>query len=85
MFYFPLVSGIVTEFGGLISYGAVVAREYGLLGLVGLFGSSKKKPKHQTMADLSQEYQPICPRRMKFTDAFKRFTRKDTPHIYAAI
>ncbi|GAB6030503.1 hypothetical protein CHUAL_007365 [Chamberlinius hualienensis] len=28
--YFPLLSGIVTELGGLISHGAVVAREYGL-------------------------------------------------------
>lgn len=26
--YFPLVSGVVTELGGLISHGAVVAREY---------------------------------------------------------
>ncbi|GAB6028777.1 hypothetical protein CHUAL_004592 [Chamberlinius hualienensis] len=28
--YFPLLSGIVTELGGLVSHGAVVAREYGL-------------------------------------------------------
>nr|XP_039272372.1 putative phosphoenolpyruvate synthase isoform X1 [Styela clava] len=28
--YFPLISGLVTEIGGLISHGAVVAREYGL-------------------------------------------------------
>lgn len=28
--YFPLLAGIVTELGGLISHGAVVAREYGL-------------------------------------------------------
>ncbi|KAK3592024.1 hypothetical protein CHS0354_031535 [Potamilus streckersoni] len=28
--YFPLISGLVTEMGGLISHGAVVAREYGL-------------------------------------------------------
>ncbi|XP_066290085.1 rifampicin phosphotransferase-like isoform X1 [Branchiostoma lanceolatum] len=28
--YFPLLSGLVTELGGLISHGAVVAREYGL-------------------------------------------------------
>lgn len=26
--YFPLLSGVVTELGGLISHGAVVAREY---------------------------------------------------------
>ncbi|XP_026759360.2 putative phosphoenolpyruvate synthase [Galleria mellonella] len=28
--YFPLVTGIVTELGGLVSHGAVIAREYGL-------------------------------------------------------
>ncbi|XP_013383891.1 uncharacterized protein LOC106154166 [Lingula anatina] len=28
--YFPLISGLVTELGGLLSHGAVVAREYGL-------------------------------------------------------
>ncbi|XP_049875010.1 uncharacterized phosphotransferase YvkC-like isoform X2 [Pectinophora gossypiella] len=33
--YFPLLSGIVTELGGLISHGAVIAREYGLPCLVG--------------------------------------------------
>ncbi|CAK9798813.1 Probable phosphoenolpyruvate synthase [Anthophora quadrimaculata] len=33
--YFSLLSGIVTELGGLISHGAVVAREYGLPCIVG--------------------------------------------------
>ncbi|KAI9559139.1 hypothetical protein GHT06_015928 [Daphnia sinensis] len=33
--YFPLLSGVVTELGGLISHGAVVAREYGLPAIVG--------------------------------------------------
>ncbi|KAI8438209.1 hypothetical protein MSG28_010827 [Choristoneura fumiferana] len=33
--YFPLVTGIVTELGGLISHGAVIAREYGLPCIVG--------------------------------------------------
>ncbi|GFW53702.1 hypothetical protein TNCV_4816021, partial [Trichonephila clavipes] len=28
--YFPIISGVVTELGGLISHGAVVSREYGL-------------------------------------------------------
>lgn len=28
--YFPLLSGLVTEIGGLVSHGAVVAREFGL-------------------------------------------------------
>ena len=33
--YFPILAGVVTELGGLISHGAVVAREYGLPCLVG--------------------------------------------------
>ncbi|XP_070162550.1 rifampicin phosphotransferase-like isoform X2 [Polyergus mexicanus] len=33
--YFPLLGGIVTELGGLISHGAVVAREYGIPCIVG--------------------------------------------------
>ncbi|CAN7996048.1 unnamed protein product, partial [Ixodes hexagonus] len=34
--YFPLLSGIVTELGGLLSHGAVIAREYGLPCVVGV-------------------------------------------------
>lgn len=33
--FFPILSGVVTELGGLISHGAVVAREYGLPCIVG--------------------------------------------------
>lgn len=33
--YFPILSAVVTELGGLISHGAVVAREYGLPCIVG--------------------------------------------------
>lgn len=33
--YFPILKGVVTELGGLISHGAVVAREYGLPCIVG--------------------------------------------------
>ena len=33
--YFPILGGICTELGGLISHGAVVAREYGLPCIVG--------------------------------------------------
>ncbi|XP_060807210.1 uncharacterized phosphotransferase YvkC-like [Amyelois transitella] len=38
--YFPLLSGIVTELGGLISHGAVIAREYGLPCVVGATGAT---------------------------------------------
>ncbi|CAN8026285.1 unnamed protein product [Ixodes persulcatus] len=34
--YFPLLSGLVTELGGLLSHGAVIAREYGLPCVVGV-------------------------------------------------
>ncbi|XP_022162684.1 uncharacterized protein LOC111028371 isoform X1 [Myzus persicae] len=34
--YFPIISGLITEIGGVISHGAVVAREYGLPCLVGV-------------------------------------------------
>ena len=33
--YFPLIGGLVTEVGGLVSHGAVIAREYGLPCVVG--------------------------------------------------
>ncbi|RWS00517.1 putative phosphoenolpyruvate synthase-like protein [Dinothrombium tinctorium] len=33
--YFPMLSGIATEVGGLISHGAVIAREYGLPCIIG--------------------------------------------------
>ncbi|XP_071036799.1 rifampicin phosphotransferase-like [Parasteatoda tepidariorum] len=40
--YFPIISGVVTELGGLISHGAVVSREYGLPCVVGLRGATKQ-------------------------------------------
>ncbi|CAG9770742.1 unnamed protein product [Ceutorhynchus assimilis] len=39
--YFPLLSGVVTELGGLVSHGAVVAREYGLPCIVGVKNVTK--------------------------------------------
>lgn len=38
--YFPVLGGVVTELGGLISHGAVVAREYGLPCVVGATGAA---------------------------------------------
>ncbi|XP_043247024.1 putative phosphoenolpyruvate synthase [Amphibalanus amphitrite] len=38
--YFPVLGGVVTELGGLISHGAVVAREYGLPCVVGATGAT---------------------------------------------
>ena len=38
--YFPLLGGVSTELGGLISHGAVVAREYGLPCVVGVEGAT---------------------------------------------
>jgi pyruvate,water dikinase len=33
---FPVLSGLVTEVGGLMTHGAVIAREYGLPTVVGV-------------------------------------------------
>lgn len=38
--YFPLLAGVVTETGGPLSHGAVVAREYGLPCVVGVEGAT---------------------------------------------
>lgn len=38
--YFPILGGVVTEIGGLISHGAVVAREYGLPCIVAAAGAT---------------------------------------------
>lgn len=38
--YFPILAGVVTELGGLISHGAVVAREYGLPCIVGAINAT---------------------------------------------
>ena len=40
--YFPLLGGVVTELGGLISHGAVVAREFGLPCIVGATNATNK-------------------------------------------
>ncbi len=33
---FPAIAGLVTEVGGLMTHGAVIAREYGLPAVVGV-------------------------------------------------
>lgn len=38
--YFPMLGGLATEIGGLISHGAVIAREYGLPCIIGIDGAS---------------------------------------------
>lgn len=38
--YFPMLGAVVTELGGLISHGAVVAREYGLPCIVAALGAT---------------------------------------------
>ena len=40
--YFSLASGVVTEIGGLLSHGAVVAREFGLPCVVGVRGATTR-------------------------------------------
>ncbi|CAL1271874.1 unnamed protein product [Larinioides sclopetarius] len=40
--YFPILGGVVTELGGLISHGAVVSREYGLPCIAGVHGATQQ-------------------------------------------
>ncbi|KAG8180291.1 hypothetical protein JTE90_013544 [Oedothorax gibbosus] len=40
--YFSIISGLVTELGGIVSHGVVVSREYGLPCVVGLAGATKR-------------------------------------------
>ena len=55
--YFPLLGGVVTELGGLISHGAVVAREYGLPCVVGAEGATKAfKTGTFLSLDVNKEY-----------------------------
>ena len=37
---FPLISGLVLERGGLLSHGAILAREYGIPCVVGIRGAA---------------------------------------------
>jgi pyruvate,water dikinase len=41
---FPLASGVVTEVGGLMTHGAVVAREYGIPAVVGVDRATEAIP-----------------------------------------
>ena len=41
---FPLASGLVTEVGGLMTHGAVVAREYGIPAVVGVDRATEAIP-----------------------------------------
>lgn len=52
--YFPILSGVCTEIGGLISHGAVVAREYGLPCIVGAT-SATDIIKHGQLVTLSAD------------------------------
>jgi pyruvate,water dikinase len=46
---FPLASGLVTEVGGLMTHGAVVAREYGIPAVVGVDGATEAIPDGSTV------------------------------------
>ncbi len=39
---FVTIAGLVTEVGGLMTHGAVVAREYGLVAVVGVPGATQQ-------------------------------------------
>ena len=39
---FVTIAGLITEVGGLMTHGAVVAREYGLPAVVGVEGATRR-------------------------------------------
>lgn len=57
--YFPILGGVCTEIGGLISHGAVVAREYGLPCIVSA-SFATHKIKHGQMITLNADDGTIC-------------------------
>nr|CAD7433106.1 unnamed protein product [Timema monikensis] len=72
--YFPMLGGVVTELGGLISHGAVVAREYGLPCVIGAQGATSF---FQTVLQLA----PNRNANPRIPETRKRFHRlKDTTH-----
>jgi phosphohistidine swiveling domain-containing protein len=46
---FAIASGVVTEVGGILSHGAIVAREYGIPAVMGVAGATKLVQEEQTM------------------------------------
>ena len=46
---FAIASGVVTEVGGILSHGAIVAREYGIPAVMGVAGATKLVHEGQTM------------------------------------
>lgn len=51
---FPLVSGLVIERGGMLSHGAIIAREFGLPCLVGVRDATVRIP-HGTVVTIATE------------------------------
>ncbi len=59
---FPLAAGLVTEVGGLMTHGAVVAREYGIPAVVGVDGATVKiKDGQQLRVDGTRGFVEILP------------------------
>jgi pyruvate,water dikinase len=46
---FAIASGVVTEVGGILSHGAIVAREYGIPAVMGVAGATRLVQEGQTM------------------------------------
>lgn len=53
--YFPILGGVITEIGGLISHGAVVAREYGLPCIVAATNATEMIEDGQTITLNSEQ------------------------------
>jgi rifampicin phosphotransferase len=46
---FPLISGLVIERGGMLSHGAIIAREFGIPSVVGINGATRVVPHGRTV------------------------------------
>jgi pyruvate,water dikinase len=46
---FAIASGVVTEVGGILSHGAIVAREYGIPAVMSIAGATRSVPDGQTI------------------------------------
>jgi pyruvate,water dikinase len=47
---FPLISGLVMERGGMLSHGAIIAREFGIPSLVGVRDATRVIPAGATVS-----------------------------------
>lgn len=60
IYAFPLISGLIVERGGMLSHGAIVAREFGIPAVVGIPDITKKLKDHQVVIVDGNQGRVIC-------------------------